>query len=150
MKTLFLILALLVSCSQKKSEKSIGEEKTKEENDSKEKGERVEYKKIHVLQFSQSEKQFSFDLMPVSSDGKPLGCDDTSLKFDVKTYKNEELVEESSKVMINCEDNSSSEVGLVLDNSGSVRDHRLIVNKRKSCAIIKIPQQSLSRLKNEI
>ncbi len=96
------------------------------------------YKSITLQHFTQASNQIGFDIMPVSSEGTPIGCDDTSLEFKVEKYFNGQLVEDSSNISIDCKNSEAVEVGLVLDNSGSVRDYRLIVENSVNSLLSKL------------
>ncbi len=118
----FLIFSLvLFACSGSNENQSI-EKKQSNSND-------ITFSNIFVQQFAHTENQMSFDIMPVTSEGIPIGCEDSNINFQISQYKDGVEIENSSLINIKCEDSVSSDVGLVIDNSGSVRSHRLIVEK---------------------
>ncbi len=126
-----IILSLFLGLSCSKQE-VLGPAKSNEKNEKESEEESESYKSITLQHFTQGSNQIGFDIMPVTTDGTPIGCDDTSLKFQIKKYFNNELVEDSENVSIECKNNESVDVGLVLDNSGSVRDYRLMVENSVS------------------
>ncbi len=123
MKYLILVIVLFVSCSKSKS----AEENKKNVETEKHRDSFENYNEIQLQHFAYDEFQVGFDIMPVADDGTPLGCDSTGINFTIKKYFNNQLQEDSGDISVECQENKPSKVGIVLDNSGSIRSHRLII-----------------------
>lgn len=127
MKTiLYILLIFILSCTGGADEQASSTNKTKGSNkDSQDIP--TTYTSVTSQLFAQTQNQVGFDLMPLTNSGEPIGCEDSELKFEVKKYHNGEITEEDQSISVKCITNQPSKVGLIIDNSGSVRNYRLII-----------------------